>query len=430
MRLVMLGNGGAAVSAAKAARLSGYEGEICMVSDTDEESFNPMLGPYYLKGLISWEGCFPFGPGFSREYGITCSFGAPVELLDPVNQEVILAGGKRLSYDRCLIATGASPVVPAIPGLKGSSRTFVLRTAASVKGLEKVISVSRKAVVLGASFVGLKVAEILKERGLEVVLLDVVDQVLPRGAHPEVAALLKTYFEDKGVDVRLDCTMEGMEGAREGVVCRFSDSIIEEADFVVVCTGVRPNSGFVNPEQVDTDQAILVDVQMRTSAPNLYAAGDVSQGRNLLSGTREWFGTWQNSCYQGRTAGGNMAGGNTAFYGSIQENISPFFEWTYAQIGDVRPEGPDSGHVTFGSARDGGYGLLAFESDILVGANLINCTQFAGLLRRAIIQRICWGDHFESWAKTLGADHFALLLRSALPIETRCSGFCRKERVC
>jgi NADPH-dependent 2,4-dienoyl-CoA reductase/sulfur reductase-like enzyme len=427
-RLVILGNGGAAVSAARAARLSGYEGEIRMVSDTADASFNPMLGPYYLKGHIPWEGCFPFGSGFYREYDITCSFGASVELLNPVNQEVTLAGGKRLSYDRCLIATGASPGIPPISGLKNSSRTFVLRTAASVKSLEKVMSASRKAVVLGASFVGLKVAEILKKRGIGVVLLDVVDQLLPRGAHPEVAALLKTYLENRGVDVRLDCTMEGMEGAREGVVCRFSDSIIEEADFVVVCTGVRPNTGFVSPEQVDMDQAILVDVQMRTSAPNLYAAGDASRGRNLLSGNSEWFGTWQNACYQGRTAGHNMAGGDAAYYGSLQENISPFFEWIYAQVGDVLGKGPDSRHITFGNPGDRGYGLLAFENDVLVGTNLINCTELAGLLRRAIIRKARWSEHLESWGETLAADTFALFLRSVMPVETRHTGVLLKGK--
>jgi 3-phenylpropionate/trans-cinnamate dioxygenase ferredoxin reductase subunit len=90
--------------------------------------------------------------------------------------------------------------------------------------------------VLGTSFVGLKVAEILTKRHIRVILLDVADQVLPRGAHPISAAIIRTNFEGHGVDVRLGCTMDGMEGAGEGVTCHFTDDVIKEVDFVVVCT--------------------------------------------------------------------------------------------------------------------------------------------------------------------------------------------------
>jgi NAD(P)H-nitrite reductase large subunit len=86
-----------------------------MVSDTDTPAFNPMLSPYYLKGVIPWENCFPFGRSFYTEYDITCHFHASVELLDHVNHQVALANGERLSYDRCLVATGASPVIPPYP---------------------------------------------------------------------------------------------------------------------------------------------------------------------------------------------------------------------------------------------------------------------------------------------------------------------------
>jgi NADPH-dependent 2,4-dienoyl-CoA reductase/sulfur reductase-like enzyme len=418
-RLVILGNGGAAISAAKSARFSGYQGEICMVSDSVDEAFNPMLALYYLKGYIPWERCFPFGLGVYREFDITCHFGAPVESLDAVNQEVIVAGGRRLAYDRCLIATGASPVIPSIPGLKNSSRAFVVRTPASVRSLEKTISSSRRAVVLGASFVGLKAAEILARRHIEVILLDVVDQVLPRGAHPVVAALLKVYFEDHGVDVRLGCTMEGMEGAREGVVCQFSDKVIEEADFVVVCSGVRPNIGFIETGQVDIDQAILVDERMGTRAPNLYAAGDVCQGMNTLSGRTECFGTWRSACLQGRTAGHSMAGRETAYSGSIQENISPFFEWIYAQIGDVHREGRHIRHVVLSDPEEEGHALLVFDEDVLIGVNLINCTRFAGILRGSVVRRSHWDGLPALPAEDLTFTDFEILLGQFAPYTTQ-----------
>ncbi len=395
-RIVILGNGGAAIHAASAARISGYRGEIYIISDTDTPAFNPMLSPYYLKGVVTWEHCFPFGNEFYRKHDITCCFDDPIESLDAVNQQVVSAKGYRFPYDRCLIATGASPTVPPIPGLKDSPRSLPLRTPASVKNLEKAMLYARKIVVLGASLVGLKMAEILRKRDIEIILLDVVEQILPRSAHPSTAAILKTYFEEHGVDVRLSCAMEGMESTGEGIVCHFPESAIEEADFVVVCTGVNPNLYFINPDQVQIDQAILVDERLQASVQNLYAAGDVCQGTNLLSGRPEWFGTWGNACYQGRAAGQNMAGKETIYPGSIAENISPFFEWTYARLGDVHLQGGHVHHIAVGDPRQGGYFFLAFEGDVLIGANLINSTHLAGKLRRAIVQKLHWRDRMES----------------------------------
>jgi NADPH-dependent 2,4-dienoyl-CoA reductase/sulfur reductase-like enzyme len=394
-RIVILGNGGAAICAAKAARASGHQGEIHLVSDTNAPAFNPMLSPYYLKGAIPWERCFPFGIGFYRDYDVTCHVDAAAEFLDAISQRVVLANGEQLPYDRCLIATGADPTIPAVPGLKDSPRAIPLRTAASARNLEKATRSAKRVVVLGASLVGLKVAEILCKRNIRVILLDVVDQLLPRGAHPLCAALLRRYFEEHGVDVRLGCAMEGMEGAKEGVLCHFPESIVEEADFVAVCTGVHPNLSFLDPRQAAVDKAILVNERMQTSTQNLYAAGDASQGMNLLSGQREWLGNWGNACFQGRTAGENMAGKPVSYAGSLPENISPFFDWTYAHLGDVQREGKHVRHVAFGDPGQGGYCLLAFEQGVLIGANLINATHLAGKLRRVIIRKLDWGEYLE-----------------------------------
>lgn len=384
-RLVILGNGGAAVSAAAAARRCGHRGEIHLVSDTEGPAFNPMLSPYFLKGKIPWERCFPFGANFYRDHDITCHFGAPVESLDAVNQRIFTAAGRTLTYDRCLLATGAAPFVPPVPGLRESKRALPLRTAASTRKLAETIRTVRKAVVLGASLVGMKMAEILVKTGVAVILLDVVDQVLPRGTHPAAAAVLRAYLEKQGVDVRLGCTLEGMEGANEEVVCHFSSDVIETADIVVVCTGVRPNIEFLDRRQVQVKAAVLADERMRTTAENLYAAGDVSQAVNRISGRHEWLGTWGAACSQGRTAGWQMAGRAAVYPGTLAENISPFFDWCYAQLGDIQPPGEAVRHVAFGDPERGGYGLLAFCDGTLTGANLINCTRYAGTLRRAIL---------------------------------------------
>ena len=401
-RLLILGNGGAALSAARAARASGHLGEIHLASDVEGPAFNPMLAPYFLKGALPWERCFPFGAGFYDALGITCHLGAAAERLDTRNREVTLASGERISYDRCLVATGAGPIVPPVPGLKDSKRAFFLRTAASVRQLEEAIPKARSALVLGASFVGLKVAEILTRRQIRVTLLDCADQVLPGGAHGLLAAAIQALFERHGVEVRLRCAMEGVEGAGNGVVCHFRDGKIEAADLVVVCTGVKPNIGFLDPMQVRTDEAVLVDERLETSVQGLYAAGDACQGINIISGKHEWLATWENACLQGRVAGRNMAGESACYPGSLPQNIGLFFEWTYAHLGDVRGDVRTQGHSVlhrfFGSPSEGRFLVLALSGDVLVGANLIELRPSRGRLKESHPGAVALGRTGPGWA--------------------------------
>ncbi len=390
-QIVIAGNGGAAAHAVRSIRLAGFDGALHLVSDTEEAAFNPMLAPYYLKGMLSWKHCFPYGRDFYQNHDVQCHLGTPVERIDAENKVVHTGSGGILHYDKCLVATGARVSIPPIPGLDNPDFAFPLRTSKSTLSMEKAMAKARKVLVLGASLVGVKVAEILTKRHIDVILMDAAPQMLPRGAHPEAAALLRTFFESHGIDVRLGCSIEGIEGSEEGVCCFFPEAVMEEADFVAVCTGIRPNSQFLDPDQVAMDLAVLVDRQMQTSAPDLYAAGDVCQGPSLLTGRQEWLGTWANACYQGRTAGSNMAQAPCAYPGGVPQHISPLFDWTYAQIGDINPTGDHvetriEGHPE----EEGGYKLSVYADGVLTGVNLINRMQELSALKQELVYKKEW----------------------------------------
>jgi NADPH-dependent 2,4-dienoyl-CoA reductase/sulfur reductase-like enzyme len=394
-QLVILGNGGAAINAVKAIRSTGYTGRILQVSDTTGSAFNPMLSPYYLKGIIDWDDCFPFGVDFYKIFDVNCHFGVSIESLDAINKRVYLSDNKILEYDRCLIATGASPIIPPISGLNGSSKSLTLRTAKDTKNIEKALNSANKVIIIGASLIGVKLAEILSKNNIRTILLDIVPQVLPKGAHPKTALSLEKYLTEHNIELRLGCTLEHLEEGSKDAVCYFPGEIKEETDFVAVCAGIKPNTDFIDRSQVNMGEAIQVDQMMRTSADGLYAAGDVCQGMNRQTGKNEYLGTWGNACFQGRTAGLNMAGKYNTYAGTVPQYISPFFDWTYAQIGDINRDGEETEILIEGDPFNGPYRLLVFEKDILVGANLINRENDVGITRNAII-RMLSKDEFLS----------------------------------
>lgn len=383
-----------------AARSFGHSGPIHLVSDANGPAFNPMLSPYYLKGKIPWHRCFPFGEEIYCKCEAICHWNARVESLDAKNKTVFLAGNGKLQYDRCLVATGARPVVPPVPGLRDAPAVFTLRTAAQARIMEKAIGSAKRVVVLGGSLVGVKVAEILRQRNVGVVLIDVAEQILPHSAHPLAAAMLEKYFREKGMEVRLGCSIEGLEADHDGVSCFLPNRVFERADWIAVCAGIRPNVDFIDPEQVSMDKAILVNERMETSAEDLYAAGDVSQGANFLTGKSEWLGLWANGCYQGRTAGLNMAGGKASYPGTISQHVSPLFEKTFIQIGDLNRSGRNIRLISGSDPDRPILHFLVFEEDVLVGVNLINGDSWAGRLKSLVMKKTAWGRYMPDAEST------------------------------
>jgi NADPH-dependent 2,4-dienoyl-CoA reductase/sulfur reductase-like enzyme len=363
-----------------------------MFSDVNEPAFNPMLAPYYLKGRLPWAKCYPFGEDFYRRYDVVCRFGRPVAQLDALARTVSTEDGDQTDYDSCLVATGANATIPPVPGLQNSPFAYPLRTSHSTRRLEKVMTDARKVVIMGASLVGMKVAEILAKKSARTIVVDVADQVMPRGAHPIAAAFIQKYYEQHGVEFQMGCALQGLEETEAGVCCFFPEVIVEDADFIGVCTGIRANLPFLDRDQVRTEQGIIIDTFSRSSVAGLYAAGDCAQGVNALTGRHEWLGTWANACYQGRAAGLAMAGRPLPFAGGIAQHISPLFDWTYAQIGQLHLTGDNVRIETNGNPFEGSgrFSLRVYEGNRLVGANLINCTDQIGAIKQTIILGRPW----------------------------------------
>jgi NADPH-dependent 2,4-dienoyl-CoA reductase/sulfur reductase-like enzyme len=409
-RLLILGNGGAAAHAIQAARSSGHKGEILLVSDTSGPAFNPMIAPYFLAGKIDFDHCFPFGMKFYKDFDVHCCFGSPVEKLDPVNRDVYLGDGKRLNYDHCLVATGARPVLPPVQGLNNSTHVFMFRTSKDTLRLQQALVGAKTVVILGTSFVGLKLAEICLKRNMEVKLVDVAECVLPQCTTPECASAIEDMLIHGGASLYMEQTLEKVEDRGNHVHMHFLGDLSLSADLCIACTGVRPNLDFLMNSEVEVDQGILVNDQMKASAKGLYAAGDVSQGMNLLSGQRESIGLWGNACYQGRTAGHNMAGREVRYQGTILHNVTRIMDATFATIGDVHGTAKHVRVLLKQNTHNDSRIELIFNGRELVGANLLNNLQIAGKIKAAIMHQWNLPEYLNSPSDTFTEDELDRML--------------------
>ena len=382
--MVIVGNGCAGAECIKALRQSGYRGEIHLLTDSRWPISNPMLTTYYVAGKIGFEGLFPYGAGqeFYLKHGVDLYPESVVVALDAKQKVAHAKSGLEIRYDQCLVATGATPVLPLIEGI-GSDRVYTLRTVEdAIRLKEAMTQAPKKVLVIGASMVGIKVMELFYKAGVEVCLADLAEHIFPLSAHPECARIVEERLEQRGIHLRFGAGIEKVEETSRGVRAYFKGGTeSEEADLLVMCIGVKANTGFIDRKQVAIDRGILVDEHMRTSIPGLYAAGDVAQGKNLLSGESEMIGLWSNARSQGRTAGRNMAGENESFRGNIPHNITHFMGMDFVGIGTVND------HDRMEKKYDGKTYLLLFWKDgLLAGANFLDNYTGSGVVKNALMK--------------------------------------------
>lgn len=384
MSYVILGNGVAGVHAAETIRQLDPNGKITMISD---EVFPPYCRPMIsmvLEGSVPPEK-LPIRPSsFYEEFKIEPVLGNRVSAVD-VDHRAVSVNGKGYPYDKLLIATGADPRRIKADGLE-LKNIFFMRTETHVRQMLSTLPTIRKALVLGGGLVGFKASYGLLRRGIQVTMLIGSGYPLSMQVDSEAGRMIWDELKAHGLDVRLGVEATAFEGKDTVSRAHLSDGSFLPCDMVVIGKGVFPARGFIPKEKIKVDAGIVVDEHMETSAPGVFAAGDVAECIDIARKTPWVNAIWPEAVAQGRIAGMNMAGRRTAYKGSLSRNVIRIFGMDVMTAGLITPpeaEGFDILKVTDSRAKT--YRKLVFRGDRLVGIVMVNAIEQGGVLM-ALIQ--------------------------------------------
>lgn len=384
----IIGNSAAGLSAIKAIRKSGDSRPIVLISAEQCNAYSPVLTTYYIGNQINRAQLFFVNNAFYKDHNVQSIFGRYVEEVDPINRKIHLDDRSRLDYDNLLIASGASPRTLYNVDREALKYVSTLRTVTDADQLKAACQKAEKIVVIGAGLVSLQTIKAILGKGLNITLVVRSEQVLSQQMDRESAFLIQEKLTARGVKILFgrDVSHVYDKGGRAIVVTSYGESL--PADCVVVGKGVRPNIGMIKNTSIRTHHGILVDDRMLTNLEDIYAAGDVAEGKNEITGQMEVIATWLNACAQGEIAGLNMAGRMARRVGQFRENVTTLLGVEITSIGESKPDYglyKELRHVDF---KKNELRKLYLKDTRIVGALLIGKSRDAGVIRHCITNKI------------------------------------------
>ncbi|MGQ9631091.1 MAG: NAD(P)/FAD-dependent oxidoreductase [bacterium] len=374
-RVVIIGNSAAGLSALEAIRKVDRECTITIVSDENMPAYSKVLTPYLIGGDV--EDIFIRTMVYYDEVGAETIFGR--RAVGIREGRVILDGEQELPYDRLLIATGSSPHIPDIPGVR-SHGVFALRTLDDARRISERAKSAKRALFIGGGLICFLVVGALRKRGLDISIIVSSNRILSRMLDDGGAKIVQRRLEEEGVVIRTGTDVTEIFSDGGGVRGAATSSGEEfEADIIIIAKGIRSNIEVADGSGIETSRGILVDRSMRTNLEGVYAAGDVAESPDLIiEGKRTICATWFEAVYQGEIAGYNIAGRNLSYGGSLKMNVMEASGISIASMGVTEPFDGECDVMV--SSRGDNYRKLIVRNDRIVGAILVGDVFDAGII--------------------------------------------------
>ena len=300
--------------AAEALREEGFEGTVVLIGTEEDYPYErPPLSKGYLLGKDARESIFTLADGWYADHDVDLRRGVTVTSIDRAGHRVSLAGGESVPYDRLLIATGASPRRPNIPGADLDGARY-LRTVGDSERLKAALRGGGRVVTIGAGWIGLETAAAAREYGCEVTVVEPESGVLLKSLGPELGKVFEDLHRSHGVTFRFGESVSevtGSGGAVTGAVTSSGEEL--PASTVIIAVGVAPNVGLAADAGLEVDNGIVADQALRTSDPDIFAAGDVANAFNTVLGRRIRVEHWGNALAGGPLAARSMMGKDVSY---------------------------------------------------------------------------------------------------------------------
>jgi 3-phenylpropionate/trans-cinnamate dioxygenase ferredoxin reductase subunit len=381
---VIVGAGLAGAKAAETLREEGFNGRVVLVGAEDERPYErPPLSKDYLRGETGRDKVYVHDEGFYAESEIELILGRSAVSLDTGRRELALDDGERLRYDRLLLATGAEPRRLSIPGADLNGVLY-LRSVRDSDTLRERLDRGGTVVVVGAGWIGSEVAASARQRGLEVSVVDPASVPLERVLGAEVGAVYRDLHADHGVRMLTGTGVEAFEGSDAVERVRTTDGRELDCDFVVVGVGVEPRTELASQAGLAVDNGILVEEELQTSVPGVFASGDVANAHHPFYGERIRVEHWANALNQGPAAARSMLGRPDPY-----ERLPYFFSDQYELGMEYTGFARDWDRVVF-RGDPAGREFVAFwlvEDRVVAGMN-VNVWDVTDSVKRLIRERL------------------------------------------
>jgi NAD(P)H-nitrite reductase large subunit len=367
VRHLIIGGGTAGMNAMRTIREEEREAsEITLV--TAERPYSRMVLPYYLDRSIAENHVYTATGADLTRWKVKTLIGRRATALDVKANVCTLDDGTRVEYDDCLIATGSSAARAPVPGADGAG-VHSFWTLEQARGVLTSVTPGSQVVMVGAGFISFTILNSILSLGAKLTVVELAPRILPRMVDDIGAGVVEDWLKAHGVTVRTNAKLAKIEDVKGRKRLKFASGSDLIADVVIMATGIRTNLAWLEDSGVDIEQGIIVDEHLRSNVPNVYAAGDVAQGRDLISGQSAVHAIEPTAQEHGRIVGANMAGKDVRYRGSLIINIVEVCHLDAASFGawdDARAE------AISGLKKDrNAYRKLLFTGERLTGAIII-----------------------------------------------------------